>query len=131
MNTKGTKMTFDQKLAEEGKQRVIVSEVIQTPNGLATVNREKIVNIEEAKPAAEKKVRAKRMPAEPRIKRNPKPSSKQATVNALVKGVFEGRDISEKPSKEFKQEIISEIMKLCNMTQAGATTYFYNALKVL
>lgn len=121
-------MTFDQKLAAEGKQRVIVSETIQTPKGLATVNREKIVPLEAAKP---KKVRAKRMPAEPRLPRTPKPSTKQATVNALVKGVFEGRDISQKPSKEFKQEIISEIMKLCNMTQAGATTYFYNALKTL
>lgn len=124
-------MTFDQKLAAEGKKRIQVAETVETPNGFNTVYREKIVNIEEVKPAKVKKARAKRMPAEPRLKRDPKPSTKQATVNALVKGVFEGRDASEKPSKEFKQEIISEIMKLCNMTQAGATTYFYNALKTL
>lgn len=124
-------MSFDEKLQAEGKQRILVAETIQTPNGLALVAREKIVNIEEVKPVAEKKVRAKRIAAEPRLKRDPKPSTKQATVNALVKGVFEGRDVSEKPSKEFKQQIISEIMQLCNMTQAGATTYFYNALKVL
>jgi hypothetical protein len=81
-----------------------------------------------------KKAKAKRtskQSTEPRAKRAPKPSSKQATVNALVKGVFEDRDPMIKPSKEFKQQIISEIMQLCNMTHAGATTYFYNALKTL
>ena len=124
-------MSFDEKLQAEGKQRILVAETIQTPNGLAFVAREKIVNIEEVKPLAEKKVRAKRLPAEPRLKRAPQAHTKQATVNTLVKGVFEGRDINEKPSKEFKQQIISEIMQLCNMSQAGATTYFYNALKVL
>jgi hypothetical protein len=75
--------------------------------------------------------RASSKSAEPRAKRDPKPSSKQAIVNTLVKGVFEGRDPKEKVSKEFKQEIIQEIMTLCNMTKNGATTYLYNALKTL
>lgn len=75
--------------------------------------------------------RASSKPAEPRAKRAPKPSSKQGIVNALVKGVFEGRDPKEKISKEFKQEIIAEIMTLCSMSKAGATTYFYNAMKAL
>lgn len=74
--------------------------------------------------------RASSKPAEPRAKRAPKPSSKQGRVNALVQGVFEGRD-PKTLTKEFKKEIIAEIMQLCDMTQAGATTYFYNAIKTL
>ena len=90
-----------------------------------------IINAAKELGVGKKAKRTSKQSAEPRVKRAPKPSSKQATVNALVKGVFEDRDPMIKPSKEFKQQIISEIMQLCNMTQAGATTYFYNALKTL
>lgn len=70
-------------------------------------------------------------PAEPRAKRTPQAHTKQAMVNALVKGVFQDRNTSERPSKDLKLKIVHEIMTLCNMTHAGATTYFYNALKTL
>lgn len=68
-------------------------------------------------------------PITPKVKKAPKAGTKQARVNELVKAVLTDND--RKLDKTFKQEIIQEIMQLCNMTQAGATTYFYNAIKVL
>lgn len=61
------------------------------------------------------------------VKKQPKAGTKQAIVNELVKSVLENND--RKLDKAFKQEIIAEIMSLCTMTQAGATTYFYNAMR--
>lgn len=80
----------------------------------------------------EKSVRAAKMPTAgglPKVKKAPKAGTKQARVNELVKAVLENNE--RKLDKTFKQEIISEIMTLCEMTHAGATTYFYNAMKVL
>lgn len=63
------------------------------------------------------------------VKKAPKAGSKQARVNELVKAVLTNND--RKLDKAFKQEIIGEIMTLCEMSHAGATTYFYNAMKAL
>lgn len=86
--------------------------------------------VKKVKNPASPEPRAKRT-AEPRAKRAPQAHTKQSMVNALVKGVFEGRNVNEKPSKDLKLKIVHEIMTLCNMSQTGATTYFYNALKTL
>ena len=75
------------------------------------------------------KVRIAKMPTTPKVAKAPKAGTKQARVNELVRAVL--TDSERKLDKTFKQEIIQEIMSLCNMTQAGATTYFYNAMKVL
>jgi hypothetical protein len=77
------------------------------------------------------KVRIAKMPTDamPKVKKAPKAGTKQARVNELVKAVLTDND--RKLDKAFKQEIIGEIMVLCEMTHAGATTYFYNAMKSL
>jgi hypothetical protein len=80
----------------------------------------------------EKSPRAAKMPTSPitpKVKKDPKAGTKQARVNELVKAVLTDND--RKLDKTFKQEIITEIMQLCQMTHAGATTYFYNAMKSL
>jgi hypothetical protein len=79
------------------------------------------------------KKKLKKMPAvkETVVKqlKAPKAGSKQARVNELVKSVL--TDNTRVLDKNFKQEIISEIVTLCEMTRAGATTYFYNAMKMI
>ena len=116
-------MTFDQKLAKEGKQRISVCEFVDLPSGLKPIFREKIVPLvsKEAKPLIAKKV--KKMPA---VVKAPKTGTKQAQVNELVKARING---TGKISKEFKQELIAMIIEKVGMTQAGATTYLYNALR--
>lgn len=112
------------------------------PNGLGTRSVSKKEHTEYVKgieKAAEfllgdrPKKKLKKMPAvkETVVKQTkpPKAGSKQARVNELVKSVL--TDNTRTLDKNFKQEIIAEIMTLCGMTKAGATTYFYNAMKTI
>lgn len=120
-------MTFDQKLAEDGKMRIHVAETVATPTGYATVVREKIVKMDKkvAKPLISKK-KARKAPA---VIKAPKAGTKQSRVNELVKAAIEG--VSTPISKNFKQKLVAEIVEKIGMTQAGATTYLYNALKTI
>lgn len=120
-------MTFDQKLAEEGKMRVQIAETVGTPSGFATVYREKIVKMDNkvAKPLISKK-KARKAPV---VIKAPKAGTKQSRVNELVKAAIEG--VSTPISKDFKQKLVAEIVEKIGMTQAGATTYLYNALKTI
>lgn len=110
------------------------------PNGLGTkavTKKEHTEYVKSVEKAAEfllgtkPKKKLKKMPAvkETVVKQTkpPKAGSKQARVNELVKSVL--TDNTRTLDKNFKQEIISEIMTLCEMSKAGATTYFYNAMK--
>jgi hypothetical protein len=93
-------------------------------------------NVKKKQEAKEKSKPVARKSDTPRVKGEPKAETKQARVNALVREMFVSRDLSfpqkgVKVSKDFKQEVVKEIMDKVGMTAAGAQTYFYNALKTL
>jgi hypothetical protein len=59
----------------------------------------------------------------------PKAGSKQAIANEIVRAAYAVASVAGGVIS--KQAVIATIMKDCNMTQAGATTYFYNAVKAV
>jgi len=87
--------------------------------------KEVLTNQKAAKPKAPAKAKA---PSKPKPAKAPK-VTKQSQVNAIVANAFKGRTAPF--SKTEKSQIITDIMSAVGMTKAGATTYFYNALKVL
>lgn len=94
--------------------------VIETPAEL-----EAFMQVKPAKPV--KPAKAKK-PAKPKAPKEPR-VTKQSKVNAFVKDRVANRTLPI--TKEFRQVMILEIMALAGMSKAGATTYFYNALKAL
>lgn len=71
-------------------------------------------------PLKPKAPKAPKKPKEPRV-------TKQAQANEIVKNLFANNIVT----KDLKKQAIGDIMVMVGMTKAGATTYFYNALKAL
>lgn len=76
----------------------------------------------------EKKKRAKKMPAvmPPKREKKRKAGTKQEKANAIVAELLKSNTFN---SKELKAASIEKIMADCEMSFAGAQTYFYNAMK--
>lgn len=80
-----------------------------------------------------KKARVAKMPARvvsvKKVKQ-PKAGSKQSIANEIVRAAYAVAAASGSGSID-KANVILQIVKDCQMTQAGATTYFYNAVKAV
>jgi hypothetical protein len=112
--------TYDQELAEKGMMRTYVLETFVNPDGsTGRVSREKIVKIPKSKAAnliAPKKTKA---PAKKVVKGAP--TKQQRTVDL----------VRTKMNSSTKQDLIDMLMTELIMTKAGATTYYYNAMKAI
>lgn len=113
-------MTFDEQLASEGKYRTYKTESFLNSNGnYATVYRQVILPIpKQTKRAAKKAAEV----IKPKVKRE------RAAKGQPTKQQQAVRLVEINPKKE---EAIYAIMTQLSMSKAGATTYYYNAKKIL
>jgi len=114
-------MTFDQELASKGKVRGTKVEFVQRPDGsFATVSRQVIVKLPKDAGPAWKPVKM----AKPKIKRQRAPKGQPTKQQRAV-------ELLKSNSNLPRDKMIELFMNELNMSKAGATTYMYNAIKLV